>query len=240
MLGKKPPDLDAGAPLEARSLESNHFMASLNCKVTSMISTKHVLFVGCASVGSLVLATLAADAPRDERIRPKYTEKGLLEVPQRFRSWVFVGADLSPRYKAEAAETLPAKKATGQTKPDDAFHAVYINPESYHSFRKTGEFPDPTILVMEVFKAEEKDVGGVLASGQFQGKRIGLAAAVKDRNRPGGGVPWAYYSFDLDKDSNPGKPARAFSDANCYDCHLRHASKDNVWIQFYPALRDPE
>jgi Cytochrome P460 len=232
--------VDAGAPLEARALESNHYLASLNCKVTSMISTKHVLFLGYAAVGSFVLATLAADAPQDARIRPNYTEKGLLEVPQRFRSWVFVGADLSPRYKSEAAETLRAKNATGQRKPDEAFHAVYINPESYDSFLKTGQFPDPTILVMEVFKAEEKDIGGVLASGQFQGKRIELAAAVKDRNRPGGGVPWAYYSFDLNKDSNPGQPARAFPDANCYDCHLRHASKDNVWIQFYPALRDRE
>ena len=92
---------------------------------------------------------------------------------------------------------------------------------------------------MEVFKAEEKDRGGILASGQFQGKRIELAAAVKDTHRPGGGVPWAYYSFELDQDSNPVKPARAFPDAHCYDCHLKHASKDNVWVQFYPALRDP-
>jgi hypothetical protein len=240
ILGGKPSDVDTGAPLEPRSLERNHFLASLSCKVTSMISTKQVLLVGYAAVGSLVLATLAADAPQDGRIRPKYTEKGLLEVPKRFRSWVFVGADLSPRYRSEAGETPRDKNATGQVKPDDSFHTVYINPESYDAFLKTGQFPDPTILVMEVFKAEERDRGGVLAAGQFQGKRIELAAAVKDRNRPGGGVPWAYYSFDLDKDSNPGKPSKAFQDANCYDCHLKHASKDNVWVQFYPALRDPE
>ena len=204
-----------------------------------MISTRSTLFIGCAAAGSLVLATLAADVPQGERIRPKYTEQGLLEVPSRFRSWVFVGTDLSPQYKSEAVETPQARSATGQGKPDDAFHTVYINPESYDAFLKTGQFPDPTILVMEVFKAEKKDGEGVIASGQFQGKRIELAAAVKDRNRPGGGVPWAYYSFELDKDSNPVKPAKAFPDANCYDCHLKHASKDNVWVQFYPALRDP-
>jgi Cytochrome P460 len=216
------------------------FLASLSCKVSSMRSTKHGLFFGCVTAGSIVLATLAAVAPPGAPTRPKYTEKGLLEVPRGFRSWVFVGADLSPRYRSEAAETPRVKNATGQVKPDDSFHTVYINPESYDAFLKTGQFPDPTILVMEVFKAEERDRGGVLAAGQFQGKRIELAAAVKDRNRPGGGVPWAYYSFDLDKDSNPGKPSKAFHDANCYDCHLKHASKDNVWVQFYPALRDPE
>ena len=204
-----------------------------------MRSTRFTLFFGCAAAGAVVLAALAADSARHTGIRPIYTQQGMLEVPQRFRSWVFVGADLSPRYKSEAAGAPGGKDAAGQGKPDDAFHTVYINPESYDAFLRTGQFPEPTILVMEVFKAEQKDQGGVLSSGQFQGKRIELAAAVKDRNRPGGGVPWAYYSFDLDNDANPGKPSKAFPNADCYDCHLKHASKDNVWVQFYPALRDP-
>jgi hypothetical protein len=204
-----------------------------------MRSTRHVILICSAAAGALVCATMAADAPRGTRIQPRYTEKGLLEVPERFRSWVFVGADLSPQYKSESSATAPTQKDEKTVKPADAFHTVYINPESYDAYVKTGQFPDPTILVMEVFKAEEKDRQGILASGKFQGKRIELAAAVKDTHRPGGGVPWAYYSFELDQQSDPVKPARAFPDAHCYDCHLKHASKDNVWVQFYPALRDP-
>jgi Cytochrome P460 len=192
------------------------------------------------AAGVLVLTALAADPFQTARDRPRYTEKGLLEVPQRFRSWVFVGTDLSVRYKADEAEKAPAGKNDPEDKPSDAFHTVYINPESYEAYLTTGSFPDPTILVMEVFKAEEKDKGGILAGGKYQGKRIELAAAVKDSHRPGSGVPWAYYSFDLDQESNPIKPAKAFPDAQCYDCHLRHASKDNVWVQFYPALREPK
>jgi hypothetical protein len=92
---------------------------------------------------------------------------------------------------------------------------------------------------MEVFKAEERDSGGVLEHGQFEGKRISLEAAVKDSGRPGGGVPWAYYNFTLDQNAKPVQPAKAHLDADCYDCHLKHASKDNVWVQFYPGLRDP-
>ena len=34
--------------------------------------------------------------------------------------------------------------------------------------------------------------------------------------------------------------AKARPDADCFQCHLKHASKDNVWVQFYPTLRDPE
>jgi hypothetical protein len=181
---------------------------------------------------------MAAPAPPNAPTRPTYTEKGLLKVPKQFRSWVFVGADLSPRYKSEAPGVEVPRQEERKDTSADSFHTVYINPEAFHAYEKTGEFPDPTMLVMEIFKAEEKDRRGILASGKFQGKRIGLSAAVKDKNRPGGGVPWAYYSFELDKESNPIKPARAFPDVDCYDCHLKHASKDNVWVQFYPVLRD--
>jgi hypothetical protein len=27
-------------------------------------------------------------------------------------------------------------------------------------------------------------------------------------------------------------------DKECETCHKQHASKDNVWVQFYPILRD--
>jgi hypothetical protein len=204
-----------------------------------MSHTRRCLFLTFATAGVIGVFTLAADSPAGHR--PRYTNDGLLEVPRDFRSWVFVGANLSPQYRSKAAQT---KQPAGEleTKPgtkNDTFHNIYINPESYAVFLRTGTFPDPTMLVMEVFRAEDKDSGGVLAGGQFEGKRISLDAAVKDRNRPGGGVPWAYYSFDLDKESKALRPAEAFPDASCYDCHLKHASKDNVWVQFYPALRDP-
>jgi hypothetical protein len=205
-----------------------------------MTQTRRRTLIFCALASALGFLTLAADLPAKHR--PRYTADGLLEVPKDFRTWVFVGADLSPEYKSSgAAAKTPAPN--GDQKPgkkDDAFHNIYINPESYEAFVRTGSFPDPTILMMEIFRAEDKDAGGVLSGGQVEGKRISLSAAVKDGNRPGGGVPWAYYSFEQDKPSGAFKPAEAFPDASCYDCHLKHASKDNVWVQFYPALREPQ
>jgi Cytochrome P460 len=173
-------------------------------------------------------------------VRPQYTSDGELEVPKGFRSWVFVGADLSPEYKPDKAESTQREQKSRDEKPVGAFHNIYINRESYEAYRKDGRFPDPTILVMEVFQAERNDAKGILKSGQFEGKRVGLEAAIKDRNRPGGGVSWAYYDFELSENGQPAKSARAFPDKSCYECHLRDASTDNVWVQFYPALRDPE
>jgi len=65
-----------------------------------------------------------------------------------------------------------------------------------------------------------------------------LEAAVKDTKRPGGGKDWAYYDFDVRAKSQRVGPAAAFPDDRCYTCHLHHASVDNVWVQFYPVLRD--
>lgn len=191
-------------------------------------------------VGLLALTALSGGAPPGDPTRPKYTSAGELEVPSGFRAWAFVGADLSPTYRPDLPVSTPREKKRHEGKSAGDFHNIYINRESYDAYRKSGRFPDPTILVMEVFQAEERDAAGILESGRFEGNRIGLEAAVKDTNRPGGGVPWAYYTFELDPSGRPGKPAKARPDAECYACHLKHASKDNVWVQFYPALRDPE
>lgn len=208
-------------------------------------STRRGALPGIAVLGLLLIAGLTIGGARegggDARHRPRYAADGRLEVPSGYRSWVFVGTDLSPRYRPEDEVGKPATaKEARRHREDDTFHTVYINPESYEAFLRTGRFPDPTVLVMEVFRAEERDAAGVLADGQFQGKRVAIEAAVKDGRRPGGGVPWAYYDFPLDRGGKPAGLARARPDGDCYQCHLKHASKDNVWVQFYPTLRDPE
>jgi hypothetical protein len=118
------------------------------------------------------------------------------------------------------------------------FHNVYINREAYERFRADGTFPEPTILVMERFAAADKEPRGVLTAGVYNGERLGLEVAVKNSSRPGGGKPWAYYDFSGGpgpsglKASAPAKP-----DDQCETCHKDNAGRDNVWVQFYPALR---
>ena len=204
------------------------------------------LLLGFAALGGLTLRVVATDdpAPASTATKPQYDEKGALIAPGDFRTWIFVGADLSPRYKSPLPDPEAKKDQCAAIVNENdnagpgAFHNIYINPESYRAYLKTGQFPDPTMLAMEVFDAEERDAKGVLASGQFEGQRTSIEVAVKDSRRPGGGVPWAYYAFDLDEQGKPSRPARAREDRSCYNCHLKHASVDNVWVQFYPVLRD--
>jgi hypothetical protein len=193
------------------------------------------------ATGLLVVVASAPVGP-GPATRPRYTADGKLEAPEGYHSWVFVGADLSPQYRADLQDSTPRERKREQDRHDDdrpgAFHNIYINREAYDEYVKTRKFPDPTMLVMEVFRAAEKDDKGVLARGRFEAERIALEAAVKDTRRPGGGKDWAYYDFDVRGKSGRVKPAAAFPDDRCYTCHLHHASVDNVWVQFYPVLRD--
>lgn len=169
---------------------------------------------------------------------PQYTADGQLKVPVGFETWVFVGSNLALGYKDELKETtrLEAARANQQQ-----FHNIYINPEAYAYFVANKEFPDKTVLVMDVFTAPDRDdPNNVLTAGFYNGKQIGLQVAVKNLNRPDGKTtPWAYYTLMNPFEPSPVlKPsAKAHEDSECYDCHKAHAHPDNVWVQFYPTLR---
>jgi hypothetical protein len=191
------------------------------------IATYCVGLLAAALSGSMAFAQATAGSVT----APRYAANGELVAPTGFESWVFVGSNLGMAYK-----TSPAAAANAD-KPN--FHNVYINPEAYAHFRDTGQFPDPTVLVMEVFAAADKEPRDVLARGVYDGERAGLEVAVKNTRRPDGrSTPWAYYNFTDPADpSKVRASAPAFPDQVCEACHRQHASMDNVWVQFYPTLR---
>lgn len=164
---------------------------------------------------------------------PQYNDKGELKRPTGYRTWVFVGSNMGLEYREDAQKDAPPEKAQEKPKKIGNFHNVYINPEAYQHYVKTGKFPEKTVLVLDIYKSEEREAGNIVSEGLFPGRQTGIAAAVKNSARPDGSkTNWAYYDFGLDQAA-----ARAFSDKACYDCHLQHADDDNVWVQFYPTLR---
>jgi hypothetical protein len=168
---------------------------------------------------------------------PRYDANNELLLPKGFETWVFVGSNLGLAYRKDLSEMTAAE---GKRMEAQRFHNIYINPEAYAHFLRTGEFPEPTVLVMEQFAAADKEPKGVLTAGSYNGQRLGLEVAVKNSARPDKvKTPWAYYDFT--DQSDPKKAvghAPAFPDDACESCHRKHASRDNVWVQFYPHLRE--
>ena len=146
---------------------------------------------------------------------PTYTADG-------DRTWVFVGASLGLSYDEDAAE----REGPG------AFTNVYIQPEAYRYFMATGEFPEGTMLPMDIYRPGSRE--SINQAGYFEKDFLGMEVAVKDSERYPEG--WAYLSF-RDRSGGLRESASAFPKERCYDCHAEHAATDNVFTQFYPVLQ---
>ena len=71
--------------------------------------------------------------------------------------------------------------------------------------------------------------------GQFEDKSVGIEVALKDEKRFA--EKWAYFNF-IGKNGTSLAEAKPFAKESCWKCHNEHASADNVFVQFYPVLRD--
>jgi tetratricopeptide (TPR) repeat protein len=175
--------------------------------------------VAVLSLPALIVATMLGAAP----VKPaaQFEGKDTLLRPEGYREWVFVGSSLGLRYEE------------GKKQPEQLeYKNVYIDPAAYRAYKKTGAFPQGTVLVLETAAGEEKKEPGL--RGSFQKEFTRLSAAVKDKDRFVEG--WAYFSFSdgPGKTKNKAQPAKKSA---CYDCHREKGAEDNVFTQFYPVLK---
>lgn len=182
------------------------------------------------------LAVLVAGMAAAQDInRATFNEDGSVDQPENWRSWVFVGAPLTPN------------ALNGGEAPFPEFHNVYIEPSAFAYWQETGEWADGTQLAKELvllLNSEDcqpdSDNGSCAQSsgqGYFQGEFHGLELKVKDASRyaeePGN---WAYFSFG--HQSEPyNETAMAFPTDACNACHEANAADDFVFTQYYPVLR---
>jgi hypothetical protein len=212
-----------------------HVTARTSVVVLLAIISTILIVVACHPTG--VRSDEAKSAGRDSaattKTGPQYTAQGELKRPAGYETWVFVGSNLGLEYSDDASKAKPPATDREKKSKTGNFHNVYINPEAYAHYVKTGTFPENTVLILDIFKAEEREPRNIVTEGTFPAAQSGLAVAVKNSARPDGSkTDWAYYDFGLDRQS-----AKAFPDKACYDCHIEHADDDNVWVQFYPTLR---
>jgi hypothetical protein len=164
---------------------------------------------------------IAHPKPANTMATPQYNSDGALIRPKDFAQWTFVGASIGLSY---------SENASNDGGPG-TFHNVHMQPEAYQEYKKTGKFPEKTILVLTLHEPEQKVSPN--QHGYFEGKLVTQEVAVKDKEHfPEG---WAY--FDFGGGANVRETAKAQAKDRCFACHVKHAQDDNVFVQFYPALR---
>jgi hypothetical protein len=165
----------------------------------------------------VIPAEPAAATPSPSQSEPAYTSDGKLKLPANYREWVFLSSGLDMSYSE---------------KPDMQDHSmfdnVFVDPQSYREFLKTGTWRDKTQLVMENRGASEK--GSINQHGKFQTDDLmGVEVHVKDTARFQGG--WGFFAFQ-----SVDPAGQIPTTAACYSCHQQHAAVDTTFVQFYPTL----
>lgn len=198
---------------------------------------RRALLVGSASLcigaaATAVCAQMAQLPPPDNwhatsRYLPEYTKDGDLILPKNFHEWVYVGSPLTPNFLNGGHANFPE------------YHNVYIEPGSYDIYKKTGVFPEGTIMMKELQlmqPANNKDGSRTEPSGTgfFPGIFNGADVSVKDTKRYAASGGWGYYNFNHHEPK--AAIAKVKSRNECAYCHIASAKRDNVWTQFYTLL----
>ena len=164
-----------------------------------------------------------ADAQMTSNSAAQWNEKGELLQPVNYREWIFVGTPVTPNDMNDGKAAFPE------------FHNVYIDPTSWAAYKKTGEFPDGTVMIKELVSVGFKAASS--GKGYFEGEFLGLEASVKSAakhsNEPG---HWGYYSFTQEGKA-PKQTTIVLPTQSCNTCHQTTAKHDYVFTQFYPVLR---
>jgi hypothetical protein len=157
----------------------------------------------------------------------QFDDKGELIRPTGYREWVFVGTPLTPNDMNDGKAPFPE------------FHAVYIDPDSWTHWKKTGKFREGTILMKELISVGSK--AAVSGKGYFMGEFLGLEATIKSSERfPDEPGNWAYFSFTIGEPPmmSPDKPVRGGpGPANVCARRSSHSSL-NLLLLLYPSTSD--
>ena len=148
---------------------------------------------------------------------PRYDAQRNLLLPADYRKWILVGQSLGLSYSENGPPEHPM------------FNTTLMEPTAYRYFVETGEFREGTMLALLLQGVGTNALPA--RHGQFATEVHGVEMAVKDKSRVVEG--WAYYGFgDGTRVASAPNPK-----ASCYNCHIEHAARDNVFLQFYGLLQ---
>jgi anti-sigma factor RsiW len=134
------------------------------------------------------------------------TAGSMMRLPAGYQNWTVVGSvsDSSSHWKAGLSQK------------------VYMSPDAYREYKRTGKFPDGTVMVLES------------ASVSDQQNPVALEASVKDKRFSEG---WGYFRFVSAAGKWADKAEALPDSAGCAACHRDRAATDHVFTQFYSLLK---
>lgn len=173
-----------------------------------------------ALLASLILgASFSAFA--EELPKEFVDEKGNITLPADFRiSTTHLGSWF-----------VPEGDASG-------FHGVYTNKTTIEQFRKTGKFPDGSVLIKELRASNKGDyTTGKGVSHEIANLKQWFVMVKDSKNRFSANPVWGDgWGWGLFKTDNPTKNVATNYKSDCLGCHIPAKDKDWVYTEAYPIL----
>ena len=182
-------------------------------------------------VMGLFLIPVIALAAGEKQFSPYVDGRGNISLPSDFRAkWVHLGTWIVTS-RAALGQDL------GPTAPGTGLHEVYTQPESVRAYKKTGKWPDGTVIVQEVRSIQWDDLptGHVM----YAGEGAEWFVMVKDsrgrfKNNPIWGDGWGWALF---RAADTKKNISTNYKNDCLGCHEVAKDTDLVFASGYPTLR---
>lgn len=196
-------------------------------KILAFAAVAAIALGGCNSVFS----TAEAQMGKVVENTPVFNGNGELVQPVGFRQWVFIGSPLTPNGLNNGAAGFPE------------YHNVYVQPAAFEHYRKTGKWPEGTMMVKELQLLKEGDYADgsrneASGRGFFPAAVNGIDVSVKDSKRFADTQGWGFFNFGHHAPpyaaTAPAAPAEA-----CADCHIASAHEDMVFVEFYRPILTP-
>jgi hypothetical protein len=172
-----------------------------------------------ATVGCLVsLPAGSQTAPAQEQL---VDAAGNMRIPENYRT---------------AYEFLGSWSVAGD-KGAKEMHIVYASPGTAAAYRATGQFPDGSILVKEVYGTATSGMTTGTVSHVDNLKGWFMMSKDSKNSHPDNklwGNGWGWSWFDV------GDPVRTTSKefrADCLGCHIPAKATDWIYVQGYPGLK---
>ena len=193
-------------------------------------------------LAATTLLTACAPTSGDERqsadsglpppkVQLVFNEEGQAALPKGYRSWVHTNTSW---------ETITTTILDGTVTKTPEMHSVYVEPNTYRTFMRTGQWPEGSLMVKEfsTTNTDPDECTGPPAftctfgtsSVIFAQERTGIGVMLKDSrrfpNEPGG---WVYFSF-----GHQAPPYEAFSPVRgreqCAQCHIDNVGPEHDYV----------
>lgn len=139
-------------------------------------------------------------------------------------------SDVRDTYQALGAYTVLDPKG-------NQMHVTYASPGTAAAYRKTGKFPDGTVLVKEVFGTEHAQMTTGDAHWASQTK-VWFVLIKDEKGRYPGNPLWGDgWGWALFKADSPDKQVATDYRKDCLGCHIPAKATDWIYIKGYPVLK---